>query len=276
MIIDSHQHFWKYNPVTHGWIDDSMAKIRRDFTPTDLQPILETNGIDGCIAVQADQTESETEYLLDCAKEHYFIKGVVGWVDLMAPNVEARLANFAQHKSLKGIRHIVQSEPNDFMLRSEFQSGIAKLNQFGLTYDILIYPQQLDAAIALVQKYPDQQFVLDHIAKPSISKGMDKAWKSKIKALGELENLYCKVSGMVTETEEFRWNVDDFKVFLDVVTQAFGVDRLMYGSDWPVCLVAASYKEVLSIIKNYFSDEELANIMGLNACKFYHLEQSGG
>lgn len=276
MIIDSHQHFWKYNPVTHGWIDDSMAKIRRDFTPTDLQPILETNGIDGCIAVQADQTESETEYLLDCAKEHYFIKGVVGWVDLMATNVEARLAYFAQHKSLKGIRHIVQSEPNDFMLRSEFQSGIAKLNQFGLTYDILIYPQQLDAAIALVQKYPDQQFVLDHIAKPSISKGMDKAWKSKIKALGELENLYCKVSGMVTETEEFRWNVDDFKVFLDVVTQAFGVDRLMYGSDWPVCLVAASYKEVLSIIKNYFSDEELANIMGLNACKFYHLEQSGG
>ena len=276
MVIDSHQHFWKYDPVTHGWIDDSMAKIRRDFTPTDLQPILETNGIDGCIAVQADQTESETEYLLDCAKEHHFIKGVVGWVDLMATNVEARLAYFAQHESLKGIRHIVQSEPNDFMLRPEFQSGIAKLSQFGLTYDILIYPQRLDAAIALVQKYPDQQFVLDHIAKPSISKGMDKAWKSKIKALGELENLYCKVSGMVTETEEFRWNVDDFKVFLDVVTQAFGVDRLMYGSDWPVCLVAASYKEVLSIIKNYFADEELANIMGLNACKFYHLEQSGG
>ncbi len=274
MRIDAHQHFWKFNPVRDAWIDDSMQIIRKDFLPKDLKPILSKNNIDGCVAVQADQSEAETEFLLGCAEQNPFIKGVIGWVDLGDKHVEERLVYYSKHKTFKGVRHIVQAEANDFMLGADFQKGIAKLQQFNLTYDILIFPQQLEAAITLVNKFPNQKFVIDHLAKPYIKIGKIDAWKTKIAALSEAQNVYCKVSGMVTEANLKHWKTSDFRPYMDVVFNAFGTDRLLYGSDWPVCLLAAKYEEQLSIIEDYIlklSKEEKTKIMGENAVKFYNL-----
>lgn len=275
MVIDSHQHFWKYDATKHSWIDDSMKVIRKDFLPKDLKSILKTNNVDGCIAVQADQTEEETLFLLKSAEENPFIKGVVGWVDLRAKNIEERLQHFSQNKLFKGVRHIVQAEADDyFMLREDFMNGISKLEKLHLTYDILVFPKQLPAAIQLVEKFPNQRFVLDHIAKPEISKTIDSLWVKNIKELAKHKNVSCKLSGLVTETTDFKWNIGDFTPFLDVVTNAFGVDRILFGSDWPVCLLAGEYKAVLQIIEHYFADvsaEVTSKIMGLNAVKFYNL-----
>ncbi len=274
MVLDSHQHFWNYAPTTHGWIDDSMKNIRKDFLPHDLKPILGACKIDGCIAVQADQTEQETVFLLDCAVNNSFIKGVVGWVDLRAHNLVERLEHFASNPLFKGVRHIVQGEPLDFMLRKDFQNGIQRLNGFGLAYDILIYHYQLAPALELAKKFPDQKFVIDHIAKPRISMGMDSEWKKNMEEIAQHENVYCKISGMVTETDGYQWQSHEFTPFLDVVTQAFGTKRLMFGSDWPVSLVSCNYREALDIVKNYFSEfsrEEQDCIMGKNAAKFYNV-----
>ena len=251
MKIDAHQHFWKFNPVRDAWIDDSMQIIRKDFLPQDLKPILEANTIDGCIAVQADQSENETDFLLQCAKENPFIKGVVGWVDLLSDTIEERLEHYSKNNILKGIRHIVQAEANDFMLRKDFQNGISKLQQFNLTYDILVFPPQLEAAIALVNKFPNQKFVLDHIAKPYIKDAKIDDWKINISTLAKAPNVYCKASGMVTEADLKQWKLSDFQPYLDVVFEAFGIDRIMYGSDWPVCLLAAEYQEQLNIVQDY-------------------------
>ena len=252
MIIDSHQHFWKYHPDSHSWIDESMKAIAKDFSPSDLKPILDENQVDGCIAVQVDHLEKDTEFLLECAQSNPFIKGVVGWVDLQASNVNDRLAYFSKNNLFKGVRHIVQAEPVDFMLGHAFQNGISQLAQYGLTYDILIYPHQLKNAIKLVEKFPNQSFVLDHIAKPKISDGVSENWKSNIEKLASHKNVYCKLSGMVTETNNFRWKINDFTPFIDTIVNAFGIDRVMFGSDWPVCLTAANYNEVLNIITKYF------------------------
>lgn len=269
MKIDAHQHFWQYNPERDTWIDDTMQVIRRDFMPSDLRPVLEKNGVDGCVAVQADQSENETEFLLKCAAENSFVKAVVGWVDLRSENVSESLARFSANPLLKGIRHIVQGEPDDFMLREDFRKGIGALEPFGLTYDILVYARQLPAAVDLARKFPGQPFVLDHIAKPEISKGPDPEWTKNILQLAESENVYCKLSGMVTETDNFNWRQEDFTPFLDIVTEAFGTDRIMFGSDWPVCLLSCSYEEVLKIVRDYFSDDELSKVMGRNAMNFY-------
>lgn len=271
MRIDSHQHFWKYNPIRDSWITDDMKRIRRDFMPTDLKPILKQNVIDGCIAVQADQSESETDFLLKLADENDFIKGVVGWVDLQKHDVEERLTHFSKHIKFKGVRHIVQAEPIGFMLKEEFQQGIKALAKFELTYDILIKPHQLEEATELVKQFPNQKFVLDHIAKPVISAGVDKSWGNQLTELAQYKNVFCKVSGLVTETEGFKWKSEDFIAFLDVVTNAFGTERLLFGSDWPVCLVAAEYEEVLSLVTDYFNSEELKSVMGENAQQFYNL-----
>lgn len=275
MVIDSHQHFWKYDPVTYSWIDDSMKVLQRDFLPSDLGPILQSNGVDGCVAVQADQSEAETDFLLELARENEFIKGVVGWVDLRSEDVNKRLAHFSQNKKLKGVRHIVQEEPDpEFMLRKDFQNGIKHLADFGLTYDILVYPNQLAAAVLLSRVFPEQKFVLDHIAKPRISEGLDQEWVNNIKELASNPNVSCKVSGMVTETTNFQWQQEDFYPFMDIVLNAFGWQRLMYGSDWPVCLLAGNYKEVITIVTDYISKlskNERAGIMGLNAKEFYSL-----
>ena len=275
MIIDAHQHLWKYDPVRDSWITDSMKVIRKDFLPKDLKPILDANGVAGCIAVQADQSEEETEFLLKCAQENPFLKGVVGWVDLRAGNVEERLANYSRNEYFKGVRHIVQAEKDDFLLNKDFQNGVGKLSQYGLSYDLLIYPRQFPATLEMVEKFPNQIFVLDHIAKPSVSEKLDAEWVKNILLLSKHENVFCKISGMVTETKNFEWVKSDFTPYLASVVSAFGTDRLLYGSDWPVCLLAADYKEVLGIIVDYFqnfSTLEKSKIFALNAIKAYNLD----
>lgn len=274
MIIDSHQHFWKYDPVRDTWIDTSMEVIRKDFLPKDLLPILKSNKIDGCIAVQADQSEQETEFLLQCAEKNPFIKGVVGWVDLTANNLEERLEYYASNPLFKGIRHIVQAENDDYLLRKDVQNGIGKLLKYDLAYDILVFPNQLPSAIAMVDAFPDQKFILDHIAKPTISKAISEIWVHNIKQLSTHKNVYCKLSGMVTETINFKFKEADFKPYIDVIFKAFGPDRIMFGSDWPVCLLAANYDKVLKIVNDYLENQSVEvknNILGKNAIKIYNL-----
>jgi len=275
MIIDSHQHFWKYDPHRDSWIDENMKTLRRDFLPKDLAPILEKNGINGCIAVQADQSEHETEFLLSLAKNNSFIKGVVGWVDLRADNIEERLAHYSSNNLLKGVRHIVQAEPGDFMLGEKFQYGISLLAQFGLTYDILVFPPQLPATIQFVNKFPSQKFVIDHMAKPNIKKGEMVAWKNNMEELAKSPNIYCKISGLVTEADWKNWKKEDFSPYLDLIFKAFGTNRIMFGSDWPVCKLAAEYHQQLEIIESYissFSIEDKKKIMGENTIRFYNIK----
>jgi len=273
--IDSHQHFWKYDPMRDAWITDDMAVIQRDFFPQDLDPLLKENGFDGCVIVQSDQSEVETHFQIQNAESHDFIKGVVGWVSLMAENVEQRLEYFSQFKKLKGFRHVLQGEPQrDFMLRPDFLNGLSLLEKYGFTYDILIFPDQLKFASEMVAKFPNQKFVLDHIAKPYIKDKKITGWDEDIQALGKFDNVLCKVSGMVTETNWNSWKPEDFNPYIDVVVEAFGVDRIMFGSDWPVCTVAATYAEVYDIVKKYFSGysaSEQEKIFGENAVKFYNL-----
>jgi len=272
--IDRHQHFWKYDPVQHSWIDDAMAVIRKDFLPAHLKPLLQENNIDGCIAVQADQSEAETNFLLSLQRENDFIKGIVGWVDLRAENIEERLAHYKQFNAVKGFRHILQGEDPSFMLQPDFLRGIAALKDFGFTYDILIFPQHLFAANELVKQFPQQQFVIDHIAKPYIKAGLVDDWKKDMQSIAQYDNVYCKVSGMVTEADYKGWKKTDFTPYLDVVVNAFGTKRIMYGSDWPVCLVAASYNEMINIVNEYyasFTRAEQEDVFGNNATAFYNL-----
>ncbi len=275
MRIDSHQHFWRYNPVRDSWIDGSMEVIRKDFIPIDLKPILKENKIDGCITVQADQSEEETAFLLDLADENSFIKGVVGWVDLCADNVESRLEYFSKFKKFCGVRHIVQDESKGFLLNKNFQNGIKLLENYYLTYDILVFYNQLSEVVTFVQNFPKQKFVLDHIGKPSIKTNEIKKWKTKIQQLAKFPNVYCKISGLITETTFNSWEFSDFEPYLDVVVNSFGIDRLLFGSDWPVCLLSSSYEEVLGVVERYFyrfSDIEKELVMGKNAQNFYKIK----
>lgn len=274
-IIDAHQHFWKYDAMRDTWIDDKMQVIAKDFLPNDLKSVLETNGIHGCIAVQADQSENETEFLLDIAQRHPFVKGVVGWVDLLSKSVNERLVHYTKNPFFKGVRHIVQAESKGFMLRQDFQYGISKLHRFGLTYDILIYPHQLSEAKELVSLFDEQPFVLDHLAKPNIKEGHWDTWSKDITELAQFPQVYCKLSGMVTEAEWNQWSIDDFKLYIETILECFGPDRIIYGSDWPVCLLSSSYSDTLTIVDFYtqmLSNSEKAKIMGENAVKFYNLE----
>lgn len=273
-VLDAHQHFWNYDPVAHSWINEEMSVIRKDFLPNDLEPVLQKNAVDGCIAVQADQTEAETDFLIHLANQHSFIKGVVGWVDLGAENIRERLQHYKQQPVLKGFRHILQGEEPAFMLQPDFLRGIAALKEFGYTYDILIFPKHLAAALELVKQFPDQPFVIDHIAKPFIKDGLIEDWKKGMQALAQFPNVYCKISGMVTEADWKNWKPEDFTPYLDAVTEAFGTNRLLYGSDWPVCLVAASYTDMIGIVRNYFlsfTAAEQEAVFGGNAAKFYQL-----
>jgi len=273
--IDAHQHFWRYDAETDGWITDEMKVLRRDFMPPDLKKELERNAFDGCVAVQADQSEAETQFLLDLSGEYPFIKGVVGWLDIRAKNFEQRLEHFAANPELKGLRHIVQDAPDDrFLLQPSFIEGVRLLADYDLTYDILIYERQLPAAVEFARQLPGQRLVLDHIGKPVMDKGPTGRWKEGIRALAEHPDTYCKLSGLVTEADWQQWKPDDFKPFLDVVFEAFGPERLMFGSDWPVCTLAASYSEVVGIVTEYIqalSDQEQQMIMGGNARAFYDL-----
>lgn len=273
--IDAHQHFWQFNPVKDSWITDDMQVIRQDFFPADLQPVLQQNGMDGCVAVQADQSEEQNAFLLDLAGQNPFIKGIVGWVDLQAKNIEERLQYYQQFKAMKGFRHILQSESNRaLMLEPEFKYGISLLHKYDFTYDILILPDQLKYAGKLVKQFPQQKFVLDHMAKPFIKNGKIDNWAAEIELLARYENVFCKVSGMVTEADWRSWTPDTFTRYLDVIFNSFGTRRVMFGSDWPVCLVAATYAQVKDIIYQYaqrFSADDRKKIFGGNAITFYNL-----
>jgi len=276
MRIDAHQHFWKFDPVRDSWITDDMAVIQKDFLPGDFQRVLKNNGFDGSVVVQSDQSGNENEFQLKNAEVNDFIKGVVGWVDLQAPNVEERLAHHSSFKKMKGFRHVLQGETDrSFMLKPEFMSGVSKLERFGFTYDILIYADQLKYLSEFVGAFMNQRFVIDHLAKPGIKNREINEWKKEIQNIARFENVYCKISGMVTEANWKNWKQDDFIPYIDVVIEAFGPNRIMYGSDWPVCLVAASYEEVLNIVEEYFSsfsETEKQSFFGGNAIRFYSLK----
>lgn len=273
--IDVHQHFWIYDKVRDSWITADMAVLRADFMPPQLLTELQQHHFDGCVVVQSDQSMAENLFQLKNAEAHDFVKGIVGWVDLQADDINDQLSVLSEYNKLKGFRHILQGETDRaLMLRPEFLNGISKLKQFGFTYDILIFPDQLKYAAELAARFPDQPFVLDHIAKPDIKSGRIDEWKRDIMALARHENVYCKVSGMVTEADWRNWKRADFDPYLDVVFEAFGIERLMYGSDWPVCLLAASYQQVLNLMEGYtskLSAEEQSMFWGGNATRFYNL-----
>jgi len=254
-----------------------MSVLKRNFLPDDLIPELWDNQIHGCVAVQADQSEEETMFLLDLASHFNEIKGVVGWVDLCSPELPKRLKYFLQFEKLCGFRHVVQSEPDGYMLRDSFMAGIELLQQFNFSYDILIYPHQLADAMKLIQRFPKQRFVIDHIAKPLIRSRMISPWAQQVRAIAKNSNVYCKLSGLITEADWRNWRDSDFKPYLDVVFDAFGPDRLMFGSDWPVCLLAGTYQSVKKLTVDYIRDlppEQQEKILGLNAASFYGLKIS--
>lgn len=273
--IDSHQHFWIFDPLKNSWINDDMQVIRRDFAPADLLPVLQQYGIDGCVAVQASQSDQETMFLLQHAALNPFVKGVVGWIDLKADDIDEKLQQLKQYEKLKGFRHVLQSEPDDaYMLNPRFQNGIAALQRHGYTYDILIFPQHLPYALELVSNFPGQRFVVDHLAKPHIKQQEIGDWKSDIEALAKHENVCCKVSGMLTEADWTNWKVEDFTPYLDIVFNAFGANRVMFGSDWPVCLLAGGYEGTMQVVQGYtgkLSANEQELFWGGNAISFYNL-----
>ena len=273
--IDAHQHFWKFDPLRDSWITDDMAVIQKDFMPADLQPLLAANGLDGSVIVQSAQSDEENDFQLANAAENDFIKGVVGWIDLQSHHVESRLMYYKQFKKMKGFRHVLQGETDRaLMLKPAFKRGVGILEKFGFTYDILIFPDQLQYIPAFVAAFPNQPFIIDHIAKPLIIDRKMEDWKKDMQAVAGFENVYCKISGMVTEADWKKWKPVDFKPYLDVIVEAFGIKRIMFGSDWPVCLVAASYSEMMNIVNDYFSSfsqNEQDLFFGNNATSFYKL-----
>jgi L-fuconolactonase len=276
MHLDSHQHFWSYSESEYDWIDERMSAIRRDFAPSELETILHRNGFAGSVAVQVRQSLEETDYLLRLADEHGFIRGVVGWVDLRSPGVRRDLERLSRHPRFRGVRHIVQAEPDDrFLLREDFLRGVELLRDFDLTYDILVYHRQLAAVVDFVARFPEHRLVLDHIGKPAIAKGELEPWATHIRKLGKHENLYCKVSGMVTEADWHGWKRSDFALYLEIVLESFGPRRLLFGSDWPVATLAASYEEVVAIVADFLeplASSEKDAVFGGNAVDFYRLE----
>jgi L-fuconolactonase len=277
MKIDSHQHFWHFNVQDYGWMNGKMTAIKKDFLPVDLAIELRKIGFDGSVAVQARQSLEETEWLLQLANENNIIKGVVGWVDLRSPNLEKQLEKYSQNQKLVGVRHVIHDEPDDdFMLGKNFINGIKQLVNYDLAYDILIFPKHLPNTIKFVSQFSEQQvFIVDHIAKPLIKDNKVSPWKENMKHLAKFPNVYCKLSGMVNEADWRNWKASDFKPYLDTVVNAFGINRVMIGSDWPVCKVTGEYPEVMGIVLDYighFSETEKGQILGGNAVNAYKLK----
>jgi L-fuconolactonase len=275
MKIDSHHHFWKYSAAEYPWIGDSMAGLRRDFLPEHLQAEIAAVGIDGVVSVQARQTVGETEWLLSLADGNDFIRGVVGWVPLADAGVRDAIAKFAANPKLRAVRHVVQDEPDDrFILGEDFNRGVSMLRDFGLVYDILIFERQLAASIEFVDRHPQQVFVLDHIAKPRIGDGAIEPWRANIRELARRENVFCKVSGMVTEADWKTWNEEQLRPYFDAVLEAFGPKRLMFGTDWPVCLVACGYARWAELVRKFaagLSPDEREWLFGKTAALAYGL-----
>ena len=278
MHIDSHQHFWRYNAAQHVWMTDDMAVLRRDFLPNDLAPLLKSAGFDGTIAVQARQIREETDWLLALSDQYDFIQGAVGWVDLRAENVRDQLQRYAGHPKFKGVRHIVHDEPDiEFMLLPEFRRGIGLLEEFGLTYDLLLRPVHLSVARQLVSQFPNQPFVVDHLAKPLIADQKLSPWREELKSLAKFDNVYCKLSGMVTETNWRVWRSEEFTAYLNIVLDAFGPQRVMIGSDWPVCTLSGEYREVMDVVIDYVQPlphDIREEILGGNCTRFYGVQET--
>lgn len=273
--IDSHQHFWNYDRNRQVWMNEDMEVLKKDFGPKDLEPLLKKCNLDGCVAVQASQSEAENDFLLKMAADSSIVKGIVGWVNLKADNVTERLSFYNQYEIIKGFRHVIQDEPDlNFMLQPDFLNGIKALRDFGYTYDILIFSIHLPNTLELIKKFPDQPFVIDHIAKPEIRNHQYKDWKKELAAVAAFSNVFCKISGMVTEAKWHQWKQEDFEIYLDTVVELFGTERIMYGSDWPVCTLSSSYEDMYKIVNDYFSEfskDEQNNFFGLNVTKFYRL-----
>ena len=274
MIIDSHVHFWKYNKKRDAWITNDMKILQQDYLPEHFALTAKRNEIDAVIAVQADQSELETHFLVELAKTHPLIKGIVGWIDLCGPDLLKRLEHFSQFPIIKGWRHIVQAESDDFLLREDFQKGVSALKQYDYTYDILIYPHQLPATLSFVEKTHDQKLIIDHCAKPDIKNKKSDNWSLLINKIAKHPNVYCKLSGLFTEAAWKEWSPADFYPFLDVVFEAFGTNRIIFGSDWPVMLLSGIYVQWKSLIEKYmesFKAEDIEKVFGENAKIFYGL-----
>lgn len=275
MVVDAHHHFWRYNPLEYDWIDGSMSELRRDFLPANLLAEIQAAGVDGVVSVQARQTLAETEWLLELAASNPWIKGVVGWVPLASGDVAKELFRFAAQPQFRGVRHVVQGEADpEFLLRPAFESGLRCLTQMGLVYDLLIYESQLPQATACVDRHPDQTFVLDHIAKPRIRDAAFEPWAANLRELARRPNVYCKLSGIITEANWATWTPKELRPYFDVVLDAFGPGRLLFGSDWPVCLVAGDYGRWMLTVRELVADlspDEQAAVLGGNARRVYRL-----
>ncbi len=275
--IDSHHHFWQYDPVEYAWISEAMSSIRRSFGPEDLSQELQTAGLNAAISVQARQSLDETWQLLSYAGRNDFIHGVVGWVPLSSPDIKQVLDSVAAHPKLCGVRHVIQDEPDpNFILQEDFNQGVAALRPFHLTYDILIFERHLPQTVEFVDRHPEQVFVLDHLAKPNVREGLSARWRDGIRKLAGRSNVYCKLSGLATEADYRNWTENQLRPYIDVVLDAFGPDRVMFGSDWPVCLVAVSYTHWVQIVERAiagFTSSEQEQIWAGTARKAYRLPE---
>lgn len=275
MMIDAHHHLWKYNPEEYGWMDASMSLLKRDYLPEDLEKEMLAAGVDATVVVQARQNLDETRWLLELADRYAFIKGVVAWFDLRSPYLQQQLRDFVAHPKLVGARHVIHDEPDDdFMLRSDFKTGLVYLGAHGLTYDLLLFPRHIGRAIKLVNSFPRLRFVLDHLGKPMIKSGVLEPWKEEITQLAQYPNVWCKLSGMVTEADRENWTYGDLLPYMETVLEAFGPDRIMVGSDWPVCRLAGEYARVMQIVPEFIGSldqRDQEKILFANAVKCYQL-----
>jgi L-fuconolactonase len=276
-VIDAHQHFWIYDPVKDSWITDEMQILKRDYMPMHLRHEMDNTNVDGTVAVQATQSEQETAFLIQLANTYPFIQGVVGWIDLCSDTLERQLQAYQKIPVVKGFRHIVQNEPDDFLLRADVQQGIATIGRYGFSYDILIYPRQLTATLQLVECLPEQPLVIDHLAKPLIREKQIEPWASLMRTLAQAPHVYCKLSGWATEALWHHWQKEDVYPYFDVIFEAFGPERILFGSDWPVCLLAASYRHIKQTVEAYLVQhfpEAMTAVMGENAIRYYRLSAS--